>query len=84
MAMLTQHCKIPVGTWAKHPKFERTEVYMREQMVAVVEPFTLALLTRILGWSNESTGVLMAKVRNEFEMQRAYLGRYRKIRRCTC
>lgn len=35
-------------------------------MIMSVEAFTMALFTRILGWSAEETHVLMAGVRNEF------------------
>ena len=38
-------------------------MYQREQMVECVESFTLALLTRVLGWGYEETQVLMAQVR---------------------
>ena len=48
-------------------------MYQLEQMVACVEPFTLALLTRILDWSNENTQVLMANMRNEFRNRKNLL-----------
>lgn len=45
-------------------------------MLAAIEPFTLALLTRVLGWSVESTQVLMAKVRNEFRDKKNHIYSY--------
>ncbi|KIW33391.1 uncharacterized protein PV07_00245 [Cladophialophora immunda] len=68
--------KVPVGTWPKDPKLKQIGMFEREHMIAAVEPFTLALLTRVLGWSVESTQVLMANVRNEFLDKRNHLYSY--------
>jgi len=42
-------------------------------MLDAVEPFTLAIFTRALGWSNERAQVLMAGVRNELKDKRNHL-----------
>tara|TARA_R110002060_G_scaffold52285_4_gene63226 strand:+ start:365 stop:547 length:183 start_codon:yes stop_codon:yes gene_type:complete len=42
-------------------------------MVDAVEPFTLAIFTRTLGWSNEEAQALMAGVRNELKDRRNHL-----------
>ncbi len=65
--------KIPMGTWPKDPKMKELGLYQMEQMCACVEPFTLALLTRILGWSNDECQVLMAGVRRDFRNKANHL-----------
>ena len=67
---------MPVGTWPKDPKLKQIGLCEREHMLAAVETFTLALLTRVLGWSVESTQVLMAKVRNDFQDRRNHVYSY--------
>lgn len=42
-------------------------------MIACVEAFTLAPLTRVLGWSVEEVQVLMAGIRNEFSNPKIHL-----------
>jgi hypothetical protein len=44
-----------------------------EQMVACAEPFALALLTRVLGWSTDKTQILMAGVKNDFRNRKNHL-----------
>lgn len=65
--------KIPIGHWAKNPKLKEVGRYQREHMIACVEAFTLAPLTRILGWRMEEAQVLMAGVRNEFKDPKLHL-----------
>lgn len=57
---------MPIGPWAKDQKLKVLGMYQLEQMVDAVEPFTLALLTRVMGWSNEDTQILMAGTRKDF------------------
>lgn len=45
-------------------------------MLDAVEPFTLALFTRTLGWSREKTEVLMAGVRADFTNSKNHLYSY--------
>lgn len=42
-------------------------------MLDAVEPFTLAIFTRALGWSNERAQALMAGVRKELRDHRNHL-----------
>lgn len=58
--------KVPIGPWAKDCKLKEIGMYQREHIIASVEPFTLALFTRVLGWSKDRTQVLMACVKDEF------------------
>jgi hypothetical protein len=41
-------------------------MYHHEHIMASVEPFTLALFTRVLGWSNERTQAMIASLKNAF------------------
>jgi len=58
---------VPIGPWAKDRKLKNLGLFQLEQMVDCVEPFTLALLTRVLNWSNEDTQNLMDGVRKDFK-----------------
>ena len=48
-------------------------MYQLEHMVASVEPFTLALLTRVLGWSKDQTQTLMAGAKDDFRNRKNHL-----------
>ena len=48
-------------------------MFQREHMVLCVEAFTLALCTRILGWSMEETQVLVAGVKDDFRDPKQHL-----------
>ena len=43
------------------------------QMLDAVEPFTLAVITRSLGWSNERAQAFMAGVRADFRNPKNHL-----------
>lgn len=53
--------QIPCGPWAKGQKAKEMGVYQREHLCECVDAFTLALFTRVLGWTLEDTQALMAK-----------------------
>jgi hypothetical protein len=57
--------KVPVGPWPKDRKLKEIGMFHLEHCYASVEPYTLALFTRVLGWSNERTQVLIAGVKDE-------------------
>lgn len=65
--------QVPIGTWPRDPKLKELGKYQLEQMCDCVEPFTLALLTRILKWRNEECQVLMAGVTRDFRSRRNHL-----------
>jgi len=62
--------KTPIGPWAKDRKLKEIGMYHRENIIAGVEPFCLALFTRVLGWSNAKTQVLLARVKDELRNPR--------------
>jgi hypothetical protein len=57
--------KVPVGPWPKDRKLKEIGMFQREQGLESVEPYTLALFTRVLGWSKGRTQVLIAGVKDE-------------------
>ncbi|EME48302.1 hypothetical protein DOTSEDRAFT_42524 [Dothistroma septosporum NZE10] len=65
--------EVPIGPWAKGAKLKEIGRYQREHMNACIEAFTLAPLTRILGWRAEEAQVLMAGVRAEFNNPKIHL-----------
>jgi hypothetical protein len=58
--------QVPVGRWPKDPKLKEMGMYHREHIIACVEPFSLALFTRFLGWSKERTQGIMADLEAEY------------------
>lgn len=65
--------KIPIGSWPKDEKLKEIGRYMQVHAMESVEPLTLALFTRILGWSELECRVLIAKTREEFKTTRRQL-----------
>jgi hypothetical protein len=65
--------QVPIGTWPLDRRLKELGLYQLEQMCDCVEPFTLALLTRVLKWSNEETQILMANVRSAFRNKKNHL-----------
>lgn len=67
---------VPVGTWPKDKKMKELGLFQREHMIMCVEAFTLALFTRVLGWSREECDIIMALVTSEFRNPRNHLISY--------
>ncbi|WEW54703.1 hypothetical protein PRK78_000125 [Emydomyces testavorans] len=65
--------KIPVGTWPKDPKMKRLGFYQLVQVLAAIEPFMMALCTRVMGYTVEETQVLMDGVRAEIKNPKNHL-----------
>lgn len=65
--------KIPIGSWPKDRKLKEIGQYMQVHAMESVEPLTLALFTRVLGWSELECRVLIAKTREEFKTTRKQL-----------
>lgn len=57
--------QVPIGGWPKDPKIKEIGRYERMQMLDAVEPYSLALFSRALGWSREEIMVQVAKVRQD-------------------
>ncbi|EAW14444.1 class I SAM-dependent methyltransferase [Aspergillus clavatus NRRL 1] len=57
--------KCPVGSWPKSPRLKEIGRAGRITVYEAVEPYTLALFTRVLGWSCEDAQAYVDKVRME-------------------
>ncbi|KAI9737927.1 MAG: hypothetical protein M1834_009297 [Cirrosporium novae-zelandiae] len=57
--------KCPLSPWPRDPKMKELGRTEQVAMLDSVESYTLALFTRVLGWSNAETQVLIAGVRKE-------------------
>lgn len=57
----------PINQWARDPKLKELGMWARASGVRGVVAMTLALFTRVLGWSAEETAVLCAQVRSDFK-----------------
>jgi len=55
--------KVPIGPWAKGKKNKELGIYYRAQFIDAVEPFTMALFTRVLGYTAEQTKEVVAQVK---------------------
>ncbi|XP_014561407.1 hypothetical protein COCVIDRAFT_86733 [Bipolaris victoriae FI3] len=54
--------KIPLGPWPKDPRMKEIGRYQREHMSMGVEPYTLGLLGKVAGWTEEECRVMIARV----------------------
>ncbi|EEP78003.1 hypothetical protein UREG_02852 [Uncinocarpus reesii 1704] len=59
--------KVPIGTWPKDPKMKQLGRYQLTQVLAALEPFMMALYTRVMDYTVQETEVLMAGLRAEFK-----------------
>ncbi|PGH33481.1 hypothetical protein GX50_03716 [[Emmonsia] crescens] len=59
--------KVPLSPWPKDKRLKEIARYEQLVMLESVEAYTLALLTRVLGWSHEEVQVLIASVKNELK-----------------
>ncbi|RJE21094.1 Methyltransferase [Aspergillus sclerotialis] len=57
--------KIPLNPWPKDPKLKEIGRYQQVNMLEGLDAYTLALFTRILGWSTEQVYAYNAEVRKE-------------------
>jgi SAM-dependent methyltransferase len=57
--------KVPIGTWPKGLKFKELGQFSLIHFLDSVEPFSLALFTRVLGYTVEQTKELVVKVKKE-------------------
>ncbi|EFW18774.1 hypothetical protein D8B26_005584 [Coccidioides posadasii str. Silveira] len=65
--------KIPIGSWPKDPKMKKLGCYQLVQVLSSLEPFMMALYTRVMGYTVEETEVLIAGVRAEFKDPKNHL-----------
>lgn len=57
--------KVPLNPWPKNPNLKEIGRFQQVNMIEGLETFTLALFTRVLGWSAEEVTVFLADVRKE-------------------
>ncbi|KAI9930350.1 hypothetical protein ASPWEDRAFT_50672 [Aspergillus wentii DTO 134E9] len=57
--------KCPVGSWPKNPRLKEIGRVGKVSIIEAVEPYTLALFTRVLGYSYEEAQAYAEKVRAE-------------------
>jgi hypothetical protein len=57
--------KWPMNSWPRDPKYKTLGVWSMQNMLDGVQGFTIALLTRALGWSAQEVEVLLADVRKD-------------------
>ncbi|KKY18374.1 putative methyltransferase [Phaeomoniella chlamydospora] len=65
--------RVPVGPWAKGSKNKQLGVYYREQFLNSVEPFTLALYTRVLNYTADEARIIIAKVKHDLANPKAHV-----------
>lgn len=57
--------KVPFSPWAKDPKLKELGRYQQINMLESLEAYSLALMTRFLGWTVEDVNILLNEVRKE-------------------
>jgi len=62
--------KVPSGPWPRDPRMKDIGKYNLLNMLEAIEGFTIALFTRVLGWSLMETQVILAQVRTELSERR--------------
>lgn len=65
--------QIPIGTWAKDQLLKEIGRYVRAQVIDAIEPFTVALYTRVLGYTLDHTWIVIAMVKRELSDPKLHL-----------
>ncbi|KIW77709.1 hypothetical protein Z517_07542 [Fonsecaea pedrosoi CBS 271.37] len=65
--------RCPIGPWARGKRYKELGTYYRAQFVDAVEPFTLAMFTRILGYSIDQALVTIQRVKQDLINPRLHL-----------
>lgn len=60
-----ERIRLPLGVWPKDKQLKEVGAFNLVQLREGLEGFSLALFTRILGWSKDELGVLLSKVRED-------------------
>ncbi|KAF3482146.1 uncharacterized protein GIQ15_04905 [Arthroderma uncinatum] len=61
-----QKLKIPIGPWAKDPKMKEIGAWNQLQAMEGMEGWSMALLTRIMGWSEEKVREHLVKLKRDY------------------
>lgn len=67
------HIQVPIGPWVKDPRLKEIGQYNLLGMLEAVEPFTLAVATRVLKLSTEEVRELIEGVKAEFRSGKYHL-----------
>ncbi|KAJ5371981.1 hypothetical protein N7517_003987 [Penicillium concentricum] len=59
--------KVPSSVWARDPVQKEIGRYNQCSLLMAVESYSLALFTRVLGWSNDDTQIFLAGVRRDIK-----------------
>ncbi|PGH13773.1 hypothetical protein AJ79_03472 [Helicocarpus griseus UAMH5409] len=70
--------KVPFSPWPKGPHWEELGRYQAAHIQEMVQAYSLALFTRVLGWSTKELDILLTAVGNDFRDPQSHL--YAKIR----
>lgn len=57
--------QIPLNPWPKDRKLKELGRYQQVNMIESMESYSMALFTRVLGWSSDKVQVFFAGVRQE-------------------
>ena len=66
----------PIGGWAKNPRLKEIGRLGKMTILEVVEPYTLALFTRVLGFTFQEAQEYMEKVRAELMRTKVHIYGY--------
>jgi len=64
---------VPISPWAKDKRLKNIGLYMQVLMGDSLEAYSLALYTRVLGWTREELTVFLAKVRKDIRGRKHHL-----------
>ena len=62
-----ERIRLPLGVWSKDKQMKEVGAFNLVQLREGLEGFSLALFTRILGWSTDKLEVLLSKVRKDLD-----------------
>jgi hypothetical protein len=57
--------QVPLNPWAKSRRMKELGRYQQFNMLEAMESYSMALFTRVLGWSADEVQILFAGVRGE-------------------
>ena len=64
-SVVEEKYKAPLSPWPKDRKLRNLGRYLNVQMMDAIEPYSLALFSRVLKWEPERIQLLLAGVRND-------------------
>lgn len=64
---------MPIGPWAKDKKHKLLGIFYQASFLDTVEPATLALFTRVLGYSIEQANIVIANVKKDLRNDAAHI-----------